>query len=705
MNVSSRYISFKTLLSVIGENREQYVKNQCSLNRSRNGSGSFAHIRMGGAQRGESRVYLEVSALPAGIREQVEAGEVELYEYRAGVMVMVTETMPAPVQEALSGAVQAERAVNNGLGGLEAWITQYYIPSDVAFFRRRNGDSDAEGLAYAAAVLRLLTAIGSKKQAVSLGIQGVSSKLTLEVKILDLLAQKQVKGLSISNHRVLIRKQQEFLKSGVESLITAKAGNKNPQKLTEDAIDLIISLYAGWDGIKRTIAGVYRDYRAVRAGKLEYVDTETGEISDGHGLPEICYETIKQLVANPVVREGIFMARHGKKYAADFFRWYIHRKPLTYSMSLSSSDGWVMPYKVMKDGKVVGKNVAKHVAYLVFDNKTGAVLGYSYGGQENNALALECFSDMVRTAYSTYGGVVPIQNQLDNAGKSMKNELERVFRDVHYCEPYRGQSKKAERYIGMMEQMVCRYIQGWTGGNAGGKTVDFQVNPDFEDVGYTPEEGKALLDKIIRSWNAMIDENNGLDRVEYTRRSMNPNATATNLYWAALALGDEAVVTVNNSGAFNITRQVNRKRTTKQYYLPDYNEMLYRFRNDYRVRVIWLPWYEEKLWIFRFQDEKDRSADILLGEARPIPLVSGAHAEWDETDTAAMAEQMRHKALTDRRREEFEVRKIKVIKEEDEMLPEAERIESEAPFDTGMDKYEQFKFINIKSKGSLKQLE
>lgn len=679
----SKYITYKSLLDA-GVN-EVTVKN--ALKDNRNGRDSWQHERVQGNTSSVGKIMILLESIPPRTREKL-SDTVPLYT-KVGYEFLPVLAVPKPTAAAPSSIEEVQ------VSEIEAAIKAYSKQSDIDFFQRKKISlSKSKDFATAAAALRLLAAIRAIAEVKELHIINVDSKTDLEDAIMLHIPQ-----LKVSNKRVLQRKVQKWKQDGLSSLTPKNASNQNAKIMTDAAQALIISLYAGWDGVKRTISGVHREYIDITEGKKDYVDIDTGEILPNN-IPACSYETCKFILGQPYIKEGYARMRHGKKYANDFLRFWVHGKPLQYSLSLSSSDGWYLPFNKVINGVIVPKNKAKFVTYPIFDAKTGAILGISVGDKETHELMREAVHNMIETCMKHLGGAIPIENQLDNFGKGFKSELEKIFHTVHFCEPNRGQSKFAENLIGTVEDMICRNMQGWTGGNAGGSTLDFQVNEDLAKVGY--EDGAKLTAQIVNDWNNMVLPS-GKTRFEELKSCINPDAEQISPLQAAVMVGKQTILTVHNSGSFIHTYQ----NKEVAYYITNWSEIIKDFRRDYRIRVRFLPWDRSKVWVYFFDKEHEPDNDKFLCEAELIPLTARAKAEVTPEDKEALAVQIAHRHRTENARiaQEEEIKKFQILpivqdiidtEEDIEDLPAAEQLEVLKDYDNGQDKYKTNKHFKLK---------
>lgn len=678
--MSNTYISYKAVLdSGISE-----LTIKAALRDSKKGRTSWQHERIKGNTSSIGKVMILLESIPPRTREKIP-DTVPLY------LKVGNEFLPHTIAPQ---ATQVAPLAESQKVDMSRLIRSHSKQEDISFFCKKKVSLEkAKTLATAAAALRVLAEVRAISEVKALEIAGICTKGELEAAIMD-----QVPELKVSNQRVLQRKVQKWREQGLSSLLPKNTSNENAKIMTADAQALIVSLYAGWDGVKRTISGVHREYIDITEGKKEYVDTDTGEVFSIK-LPACSYETCKYLLGQPYIKEGYARMRHGKQYANDFLRFWVHGKPLQYSLSLSSSDGWYLPFNKVINGVIVPKNKGKFVTYPIFDAKTGAILGISVGEKETHELMREAFHNMIETCMKHLGGAIPIENQLDNFGKGFKSELEQIFRIVHFCEPNRGQSKFAENLIGTIEDMVCRNMQGWTGGNAGGHTLDFQVNEDHAKVGY--KDGIELTNKIVAAWNN-TKLASGKTRWEELKSCINPDAEIVQPMTAAMMLGKTTIVTVHNSGSF--LQQYNNEEIA--YYIPEWADIIKDFRRDYRIRVRFLPWDRSKVWVYFFEKEHEPETDTFICEAIPVPLTARAHAEATAQDKEALALQEAHRFRTERARteQEAEIKRLQIlpiISQDDDIndLPPAEQIEVLRDYDNGQDKYKHthknFKLKNV----------
>jgi hypothetical protein len=479
--------------------------------------------------------------------------------------------------------------------------------------------------------------------------KGFADKNHLYTTMIRLMAQEAEtlgwKSWSVENIQVFKRRLKPFvqyekgkgkIEEALDSLVYKRIGMVNAQKVNEYFENVVLWLYGNKNtGIKLLPDQVYILYEQVRNGQKMLVDTDTGEVLqaplDKNGepqtLPKVCIRTIQNFLNLPKIQLIATALRDGNKYLNDKFAPYIWRMKPKYSGSMTSSDGAVIPLRLIINNKLTWKRA---LAYMIFDVKSECIIGVSYGLEEDLKVMNEAFKNMLLWT----DGYVPLENQLDNFGRGNKEKLQKIFKYVSFCEPYNPQSKYAERLIGHFEGTQLRMIKGWQGTNNQSKKQSGKKNPDIEDIGYTLKEVIELHQNAIKNWNMTVPKwcKSGKTRLELWNENKNPEA---------LQLQDRELARLaGKSKIGNIVRgfvKVEYGEVEYDYMVENYAELTSELSNGWSVRVVFLPHKMDRVWLYNYKDKNDPQEDTYLCECKKIVKTQAAKAERTEADNEALA--------------------------------------------------------------------
>ena len=503
-----------------------------------------------------------------------------------------------------------------------------------------------------AAWLRYCAEIKPSK-AVQKGFEDKEHLYDVVVKVMGKEAESMGwKSWGVENIQVFKRRLKPFIQyekgkgkieDALDSLVYKRLGVANAQKINEHFEKAILYIYVQkGSGVKLLPDQVHFEYEQIRIGTKMLVDSETGEIlmnlTPSTNLPNVCVRTVKNFINEPRIQILTSAMRDGSKYANDKYRPYIMRMKPKYSGSMSSSDGAVIPFRLIINNRLTWKRA---LAYMIFDVQSECIIGVAYDMEENLQVMNEAFKNMLLWT----NGYTPMENQLDNFGRGNKDNLERIFKYVSFCEPYNPQSKYAERLIGHFEGSQLRPIRGWQGTNNQSKKQSGKKNPDIEEVGYTFEDTVKLHQNAVETWNKSVPDwcKSGKTRRQLFEENKNPEA---------LQLQDRELARLAGEWKIgNIVRGfVKVEYDSEKYDFEVYNyaELTSQLNNGWSVRVIFLPHKMDRVWLYNYKDKKDTTEDTYLCECLAVVKPQGAKAEQTAADREALERQMANKVRFDR---------------------------------------------------------
>lgn len=422
------------------------------------------------------------------------------------------------------------------------------------------------------------------------------------------------------------------------SLISKKFGIKNAKKTNEHFERCLLLLFVNkGTGIKMLPEQIYVEYEQIRQGRKSLVDIESGEVILGE-LPEVCDKTVKNFFRKPEIQIITSKLRDGNKYHNDKFRPYIHRMKPKYSFSMTSSDGETMPFRLIIKNDLTWK---RGTAYLIFDVMSEALVGISFGMQENLELMKEAFDNLILSN----NGYVPLENQLDNFGRGFEGDLKQLFRFVSFCQPYNPQSKYAERLIAEFEKNHLRLVEGFQGSNIQSVKQSGKKNPDIEEVGYTFDQLKKIYMNAMTAWNNDVPKGSktGKTRTQTLWENINPECKPMNAREVARIAGENSIISISRS-----TIIVEYQGDKYKFSVPNYTEIIAKLTTGFRVRVRFLPgMLNERIWIYKFDDPKNTDLDIFLAECAAVDATQAAKAEQTDEDLLKLGRQLRDRTKFD----------------------------------------------------------
>ncbi len=425
-----------------------------------------------------------------------------------------------------------------------------------------------------------------------------------------------------------------------DAIVDGRVGVKNALKRTPECEKIIISLYINLESdIKMLPEVIWSHYTSITRGEQSIVDKCTGELFidtvDAERLPELCVNTVRNIITRPDIVAWADKFRHGSKYHNDVYRPYVHGTKPRYSLTMTSSDGQHVPLRLKINNKAVYKRAK---AYLIFDVASEAIIGYAIGMEENTDLMRQAFKNLLMYT----GGLVPIQNQLDNFGQAFKSELEEIYPIVSFCAPYNPQSKYAENYIGRLEEEQCRNTEGWLGGNIQDKTQNQKRNEDFEAQAYTYNEILAIYANWVKGWNNTSPKwsKAGKSRLEMLWEKHNPEAEQLSEASLVKYIGESTIRNISRG-----TIKLGYNGEDYEYIIPNYTDVLTKLKNGFSVRIRFMPaLLDKKVWIYNYSDRDSTKDDELLTECISVLEYETQRAKAEQIkgiDDVRLAEQTR----------------------------------------------------------------
>lgn len=324
-----------------------------------------------------------------------------------------------------------------------------------------------------------------------------------------------------SNAAACYRKQQEYEKEGIQSLVTRYFGNTAAQKVNDERLQILIDLYS--DPHKP-------DFRRVTIWYNRIVIANSWIMKNGKPAT-ITENCVKQNLKMPEVMQVWYLARHGIEEWKKLFGYTILRYRPSMRDAVWCGDGTkVNLYYSTPKGTAAKLNV-----YAIVDAHSGYWLGWDISEEPDNMKAVQ---RAFRMAVIRSGYRMPFQMQYDN--DSSNNYFNRLS-SLHFpAMPNNGQSKIIERCFKNLQEQHMKYADGFTGMNITAGSIDSQVNKDYIDELKKSKKLKnkqetiLMQEKFLHLVNNTPDKDGKTPKEKYLE-SENPGTdTLTNHDWVNL---------------------------------------------------------------------------------------------------------------------------------------------------------------------------
>ena len=304
----------------------------------------------------------------------------------------------------------------------------------------------------------------------------------------------------------LKEKMSQFKKSGYESLISGKVGNKNTLKITDDAGRRLIAL-------KRSRVPVLTDSQIFAQFNQECEAKGWKPLKSVRSLKM----WLESAAIEPLWHDAVYgeMSAHQK-----FDRRHKTQLP-TMRDALWYGDGTkINLYYRDEDGKVRTTSV-----YEVIDAATETFLGFCISDNEDYEAQYMAYRMAIQVS-----GHKPYEIVHDNQGGHKKANssgmLDKICHIHRTTATYNGASKTIESVFGRFQQQVLHKDWRFTGQNITAKKDSSRPNMEFieanKDKLYTYDELKAAYLKARTEWNEMAHPATGQQRIQMYQQSENP---------------------------------------------------------------------------------------------------------------------------------------------------------------------------------------
>lgn len=400
----------------------------------------------------------------------------------------------------------------------------------------------------------------------------------------------------------LFKTARTYQAEGYFSLVSKKFGNDNTLKVYDDLERLILSIYTMPN--KPFGADVHTDYLRFLSGKIQLVDTRTGELFEPSNFRNkkgeyitISQSTVWNVINKPQNRALVDSKRSGSFQFNSMHRPYHHRKAPDYSFSKISMDDRDLPR--LSDER------ARVKAYYSYDVASGCVIGKSYSRSKDEELFLDCMRDMFRMIENNGFGMpleVEVENHLVN---KFFDDLALMFPFTTICLPGNSQQKRAEHFNNAKKYGVEKKQQTGIGrwwAKSESKRVDqAKVNDEFVQKVFTFDSLVADDLAAIKAYNNSLHPKQNKypnkTRWQVLIENINPNTAKISKPVVYKAIGECTTTSiVRNQGC-----QVRGEK----YIIPSQEVMERLQPNDYTVQAYYLPDSDGMITeVFLFQNNK-----------------------------------------------------------------------------------------------------
>lgn len=326
---------------------------------------------------------------------------------------------------------------------------------------------------------------------------------------------------SLPEHpRRLKLKLEEFEAQGYACLVSAKFGNKNTEKIPEEAKLWLLTRWS--DNVRKcaSITQLFREYNEKAADTPAWCKIKTEK-------------TIYNFIYSPEIEHLWHAHRYGELSSKNKFS-YIHKTILpTMRDSLWYSDGTKLNYYYQyqdADGKT---QMGTLQVYEVMDAFSEVFLGYHISKREDYQAQF--------LAYKMAFGVAkykPYQITYDNQGGHKKLESSDLLKKLAHLairtQPYNGRSKTIESAFGRFQEQVLKKDWFFSGQNITATSKESRANMEYiltnKHCLPTEQEIRDAYAARREEWNNMPHHKTGIARMEMYRNSVNPEAVKLEIW-------------------------------------------------------------------------------------------------------------------------------------------------------------------------------
>jgi hypothetical protein len=290
------------------------------------------------------------------------------------------------------------------------------------------------------------------------------------------------------SERHLERKFKRYLKEGYVSLISGKFGNRNTERVCDEAKIWLLAMWANHVEKVTSETHLFELYNA-KAKVTEGWKT----IKSPNTLHNFLYE--------PEIYSLWYGHRYGESKSKEKFTLFNTTKMPVLRDTLWYSDGTKLNYFYLnEEGKIRTTSV-----YEVMDVSSEFLLGYHISDSEDFVAQYKAYRMALQTA-----GHKPYEIAYDNQGGHKKLETSDFLKNLaHLCirtKPYNGKSKTIELAFGRFQQEFLKRDWFFTGQNITAKKQESKANMEFVVANRSNlpslDEIKKAYEKRRNEWNS-----------------------------------------------------------------------------------------------------------------------------------------------------------------------------------------------------------
>ena len=445
----------------------------------------------------------------------------------------------------------------------------------------------------------------------------------------DIIFRQSEKLRDVTGHTLpknlarLKEKMSHYKKSGYETLISGKVGNKNTLKITEDAGRRLIAL-------KRSRVPVLTD--------SQIFDTFNQECEVKGWKPLKSVRSLKTWLESAAIEPLWHDAVYGEMSAHQKFDRRHKTQLPTMRDALWYGDGTkINLYYRDDEGKVRTTSV-----YEVIDAATEMFLGFCISDNEDYEAQYMAYRMAIQVS-----GHKPYEIVHDNQGGHKKLQSQKFFDKLCHIHrttaPYNGASKTIESVFGRFQMQVLHKDWRFTGQNITAKKDSSRPNMEFieanKDKLYTYDELKAAYLKARTEWNEMAHPATGEQRIKMYEQSENPETpvvTASDMidmFWVQC----DRMSTFTSSG-IEITVK-GQKRVYEVMSEPGVPDIEWRRKHTYQKFVVkYDPYDFQSIRLYW----KDKAGELRFERvAEPYIVIHRAIQEQTEGEATFIRQQQK----------------------------------------------------------------
>ena len=445
----------------------------------------------------------------------------------------------------------------------------------------------------------------------------------------DIIFRQSEKLREVTGHTLpknlarLKEKMSHYKKSGYETLISGKVGNKNTLKITEDAGRRLIAL-------KRSRVPVLTD--------SQIFDTFNQECEAKGWKPLKSVRSLKTWLESAAIEPLWHDAVYGEMSAHQKFDRRHKTQLPTMRDALWYGDGTkINLYYRDDEGKVRTTSV-----YEVIDAATEMFLGFCISDNEDYEAQYMAYRMAIQVS-----GHKPYEIVHDNQGGHKKLQSQKFFDKLCHIHrttaPYNGASKTIESVFERFQMQVLHKDWRFTGQNITAKKDSSRPNMEFieanKDKLYTYDELKAAYLKARTEWNEMAHPATGEQRIKMYEQSENPETpvvTASDMidmFWVQC----DRMSTFTSSG-IEITVK-GQKRVYEVMSEPGVPDIEWRRKHTYQKFVVkYDPYDFQSIRLYW----KDKAGELRFERvAEPYIVIHRAIQEQTEGEATFIRQQQK----------------------------------------------------------------